>query len=64
MGLKKGYVSVVLDQQLYLQGFLPVAQCVLSKKYGFAGLSTNTGAGVVTPKTIGGLVPLIDKGIR
>jgi len=63
-GLKRGYVSVVLDQQLYLQGFLPVAQCVLSKKYGFAGLSTNTGAGVVTPKTIGGLVPLIDKGIR
>ena len=63
-GLKKGYVSVVLDQQLYLQGFLPVAQCVLSKKYGFAGLSTNTGAGVVTPKTIGALVPLIDKGIR
>jgi simple sugar transport system substrate-binding protein len=63
-GLKKGFVSVVLDQQLYLQGFLPVAQCVLSKKYGFAGLSINTGAGVVTPKTIGELVPLIEKGIR
>jgi simple sugar transport system substrate-binding protein len=63
-GLKNGYISVTLDQQLYLQGFLPVAQCVLSKKYGFAGLSTNTGAGVVTPKTIGGLVPLIEKGIR
>jgi simple sugar transport system substrate-binding protein len=63
-GLKKGYISVTLDQQLYLQGFLPVAQCVLSKKYGFAGLSVNTGAGVVTPKSIGGLVPLIDKGIR
>jgi len=62
--LKKGYVSVVLDQQLYLQGFLPVTQCVLSKKYGFAGLSINTGAGVVTPKTIGALVPLIEKGIR
>jgi len=63
-GLKKGYVSVVLDQQLYLQGFLPVVQCVLSKRYGFAGLSVNTGAGVVTPQTIGELVPLIDKGIR
>lgn len=63
-GLKKGYISVTLDQQLYLQGFLPVTQCVLSKKYGFAGLSTNTGAGVVTPKTIGALAPLIDKGIR
>ena len=50
--------------KLYLQGFLPVAQCVLSKKYGFAGLSINTGAGMVTPKTIGQLVPLIEKGIR
>src|SRR5262252_7809242 len=63
-GLKRGYISVTLDQQLYLQGFLPVTQCVLSKKYGFAGLSTNTGAGVVTPKTIGALTPLIEKGIR
>jgi len=63
-GLKKGYISVTLDQQLYLQGFLPVTQCALSKKYGFAGMNVNTGAGVVTPKTIGALVPLIEKGIR
>jgi simple sugar transport system substrate-binding protein len=63
-GLKKGYISVSLDQQLYLQGFLPVVQCVLSKKYGLTGLTINTGAGVVTPKSIGALVPLIDKGIR
>jgi simple sugar transport system substrate-binding protein len=63
-GLKKGFITVTLDQQLYLQGFLPVVQCVLSKKYGLSGLSINTGAGVVTPGTIGGLTPLIDKGIR
>jgi simple sugar transport system substrate-binding protein len=63
-GLKKGYVSVTLDQELYLQGYLPVQQCVLSKKYGLAGLSINTGAGVVTPKTIDALIPLIEKGIR
>jgi len=63
-GLKKGYVTVTLDQQLYLQGFLPVVQCVLSKKYGLSGLAINTGAGVVTPSSIGGLAPLIDKGIR
>ncbi len=63
-GLKEGYVSVVLDQQLYLQGFLPVVQCVLAKKYGFSGLNINTGAGVVTPKTIDQLVPLIEAGIR
>jgi simple sugar transport system substrate-binding protein len=63
-GLEKGYVSVTLDQQLYLQGFIPVTQCVLSAKYGFTGISVNTGAGVVTPDTIGKLVPLIEKGIR
>ncbi len=63
-GLKDQYITVVLDQQLYLQGFLPVTQCVLSKKYGLTGLSINTGSGVVTPETINALVPLIDAGIR
>lgn len=63
-GLEKGYITVTLDQQLYLQGFIPVVQCVLSAKYGFTGISVNTGAGVVTPETIGKLVPLIEKGIR
>jgi simple sugar transport system substrate-binding protein len=63
-GLKSGYVSVTLDQLLYLQGFMPVLQCVLSKKYLMPGLSLNTGAGVVTPKTIDKLVPLIEAGIR
>jgi simple sugar transport system substrate-binding protein len=63
-GLEDGWISVVLDQQLYLQGFLPVTQCVLSKQYGFTGLSINTGSGVVTPETIDKLVPLIESGIR
>ena len=63
-GLKSGYVSATLDQLLYLQGFVPVLQCVMTAKYKMPGLSLNTGAGVVTPKTIGGLVDLIDKGIR
>ena len=59
-GLQDGWITVVLDQQLYLQGFLPVTQCVLSKKYGLTGLSINTGSGVVTPETIDALVPLIE----
>jgi simple sugar transport system substrate-binding protein len=41
-----------------------VLQIVLTKKYGFAGMYVNTGAGVVTPDTIDALVPLIDAGIR
>lgn len=63
-GLKSGYVSATLDQLLYLQGFMPVLQCVLTKKYKMPGLSLNTGAGTVTPDTIDSLVELIDGGIR
>jgi simple sugar transport system substrate-binding protein len=63
-GLKSGYVSATLDQLLYLQGFMPVVQCVMTAKYKMPGLDLNTGAGAVTPDTIGGLVDLIDAGIR
>ena len=63
-GLKSGYISATLDQLLYLQGFIPVVQCVMTAKYKMPGLSLNTGAGVVTPKTIGDLTSLIDAGIR
>jgi simple sugar transport system substrate-binding protein len=63
-GLKSGYVSATLDQLLYLQGFMPVLQCVLTVKYKMPGLSLNTGAGTVTPETIDSLVELIDAGIR
>lgn len=63
-GLKSGYVSATLDQLLYLQGFMPVLQCVLTAKYKMPGLSLNTGAGTVTPDSIDDLVDLIDAGIR
>ena len=63
-GLKSGYVNATLDQLLYLQGFIPVVQCVMTAKYKMPGLSLNTGAGTVSPKTIDALTPLIDAGIR
>ncbi len=63
-GLKSGYISATLDQLLYMQGFMPVVQCVMSAKYKMPGLSLNTGAGVVTPTTIDALTKLIDAGIR
>lgn len=63
-GLQGKWITAVLDQQLYLQGFLPVTQCVLSAKYGFTGLFINTGSGTVTSATIDKLVPLIERGIR
>jgi simple sugar transport system substrate-binding protein len=63
-GLKSGYITATLDQLLYLQGFMPVVQCVMTAKYKMPGLNLNTGAGVVTPDTIDDLVELIDAGIR
>jgi simple sugar transport system substrate-binding protein len=63
-GLKSGYISVTLDQQLYLQGFVPVLQCVLTKQYKAPGLTVNTAAGVITPDQINDLIPLIEKGYR
>jgi simple sugar transport system substrate-binding protein len=63
-GLKSGYISLVLDQLLYLQGYIPVLQCVLTAKYKMPGISVNTGAGVVTSKTIDQLTDLIEKGVR
>ena len=63
-GIEKGYVSASFDQMLYLQGFLPVTQVVLAKKYNIPGLVINTGVGIATPQNIGELKTLIEQGIR
>lgn len=62
--LKDGYLTVVLDQQAYLQGFLPVVAAVLEKKYGLAGLNINTGGGSVTRDNVEALEALVKTGIR
>ncbi len=62
--VKARYVTATLDQQLYLQGFLPVLQCVLSAKYKMGGFSTNTAAGTLKPDNVDMLMPLIEQGIR
>ena len=63
-GLQQGWISATLDQVLYLQGYMPVAQCVATALYKIPGIHVNTAAGVVTPETIADLAPLIKKGIR
>jgi simple sugar transport system substrate-binding protein len=63
-GIKDGYVSLVIDQQEYLQGFFGIEQLCLSKKYGFGGLFINTGAGFVDKSNIDAIAPLVDQQIR
>ena len=63
-GIERGYVSASFDQMLYLQGFFPVLQVVLMKKYNIPGLDINTGVGIATPQNIGELKTLIEQGVR
>ena len=62
--VKKGYVGVVLDQQPWLQGYLPILQVCLAKKYGFSGLHIDTGAALIDKSNIDFVAPLAQKGIR
>src|SRR5262245_49788212 len=63
-GIKDGWIGFVNDQQEWLQGYLPILQICLTKKYGFSGLHVDTGAGFVTADNIGPLSDLAKSGIR
>ncbi len=63
-GIEKGWISVSFDQVLYLQGYVPVSQIVVTKMYLVPGLHVDTGVGSVTPGNIATIKPLIKQGIR
>ena len=63
-GIKSGYISLILDQQPYLQGYLPILQTCLTKKYGFAGLYVDTGVGLIDRNNVDAVADLAEKGIR
>ena len=62
--IKAGWISASFDQVLYLQGFTPVQQIVLTKTLLIPGLHVNTGVGTVTPQNVAMIAPLIQQGIR
>ncbi len=62
--IRNGYCDLVLDQQPYLQGYLPILQICLAKKYGFSGLHVDTGAGFAHAGNIEALAKLAEEGIR
>ncbi len=62
--IKSGWVGAVLDQQEWLQGYLPILQICLSKKYGFSGLHIDTGAAIIDKSNIDFVAPLAVAGIR
>ncbi len=62
--IKGGWLQLVIDQQQYLQGYFGVLQICLTKKYGFAGLQIDTGAGFADKNNIDQLAGLVQKQIR
>ncbi len=63
-GIKDGWIGFVNDQQEWLQGYVPILQLCLSKKYGFSGFDVDTGAGFVNASNVGPVADLAKKGIR
>jgi simple sugar transport system substrate-binding protein len=62
--IQGGWTGLVIDQQEWLQGYLPILQVCLSKVYGFSGLHINTGAGFVDKSNVAFIAPLAEKNIR
>jgi simple sugar transport system substrate-binding protein len=62
--IKSGYTDLVIDQQPWLQGYLPILQLCLTEKYGFSGLHIDTGGGFASKENVDFLAPLAEKEIR
>jgi simple sugar transport system substrate-binding protein len=59
-----GYVQVQVDQQPYMQGFIPVMEAYLSKTIGLAPTDMNTGKALIYPAQAGAILELVKKGLR
>lgn len=62
--MQAGYIQAQVDQQPYMQGFIPVMQAYLSKNFGLAPADVDTGQGIVTPADANGIMALSAKGLR
>ena len=63
-GIKSGYVQIALDQQPYLQGFLPIVQLALMKKYALGAWDVDTGHAIVDQSNVDIVADLSKKGYR
>ncbi len=62
--IRGGWTDLVLDQQPFLQGYLPIVQLCLTKKYQFSGLHIDTGSGFAHKDNVEALAPLVEQQIR
>jgi len=62
--IRGGWTDLVIDQQQWLQGYLPILQICLSKEFQFSGLHIDTGAGFASADNVELLAPLVERVIR
>jgi simple sugar transport system substrate-binding protein len=62
--IRGGWTDLVIDQQPWLQGYLPILQICLTEVYGFSGLHIDTGGGFASADNVELLAPLAEQNIR
>ncbi len=62
--MQAGYILAEVDQQPYMQGFIPVMQAYLANKIGLAPSDVDTGQAIVTPADADSILELSAQGLR
>ncbi len=62
--MNKGYVHLTVDQQPYLQGYLPIQQLYMIKKYGLSAYDANTGKALIRPDDVASVEKYVGMGVR
>jgi len=62
--IRGGWTDLVIDQQQWLQGYLPILQICLTNNYAFTGLHIDTGAGFAHKDNVELLANLVEQQIR
>lgn len=62
--MTKGYVHLTVDQQPYLQGYLPILQLYLMNKFGLSAWDVNTGKALITPADVESVNKFVAMGVR
>ncbi|MBW7922899.1 MAG: sugar ABC transporter substrate-binding protein [Rubellimicrobium sp.] len=62
--MKAGYIQAEVDQQGYMQGFIPVMMAYMAKNFGLSPADVDTGQGIVTPDDVDSIMAWSEQGIR
>jgi simple sugar transport system substrate-binding protein len=62
--IQSGEIRFTIDQQPYAQGFYPVIQLTLLKRFGIRPYSIDAGSAMITASNVGEVIELNQRGYR